>query len=147
MLRRLRDWMGIRPVWRQVGVDKAGNKYFLNEQEKNAEGYFRRKIEYAKGEPDSGSVPVIWQQWLRFTRANAPTSEEYELFEKKQKEFKANAMAWERRDNKLRQQEMALKELMSEEEREEYDKRGQGFSDPLSLASSISQSQAKKESE
>lgn len=68
---------------RLVGVDRTGNKYFeRTEENMHRQGAgCKRFVEYTGDFPDARSVPIIWYQWLHFSRTEAPTPEEYQQWE------------------------------------------------------------------
>ncbi|KAH9803763.1 NADH dehydrogenase 1 alpha subcomplex subunit 12 [Citrus sinensis] len=73
----------------QVGVDKAGNRYFTRTEELDGRMKEKRWVVF-KGEQDPTSVPVEWICWLNGQRKIAPTPEEIAELEARRERVKLN---------------------------------------------------------
>ncbi|XP_072954300.1 uncharacterized protein [Typha angustifolia] len=73
----------------QVGVDKAGNRYFTRKEEIDGILKEKRWVIF-KGEEDSTSIPVEWICWLNGQRKKAPTPEEMIELDAKRERVKQN---------------------------------------------------------
>ncbi|KAL5577753.1 hypothetical protein UlMin_019452 [Ulmus minor] len=73
----------------QVGVDKAGNKYFARKEEIDGILKEKRWVIF-KGEEDPTSVPVEWICWLNGQRKIAPTTEEMGEMEARRERVRQN---------------------------------------------------------
>ncbi|KAM7277764.1 hypothetical protein ACFE04_004898 [Oxalis oulophora] len=72
-----------------MGVDKAGNRYFIRNQE--IDGFIKEKRWVVfKGEDDPTSIPVEWICWLNGQRKSAPTPQEMAEMELRRELVKQN---------------------------------------------------------
>ncbi|ONM22695.1 hypothetical protein Zm00014a_028462 [Zea mays] len=74
----------------QVGVDKAGNRYFTRVEEVDGTMKERRWVEFKGADQDSTTVPVEWICWLNGQRKKAPTPEELAELEARRERVKQN---------------------------------------------------------
>ncbi|CAN6218242.1 unnamed protein product [Urochloa humidicola] len=87
----------------QVGVDKAGNRYFTRVEEVDGASTCprplpllppsvkeRRWVEFKGADQDSTTVPVEWICWLNGQRKKAPTPEELAELEARRERVKQN---------------------------------------------------------
>ncbi|KAF7831293.1 NADH dehydrogenase [ubiquinone] 1 alpha subcomplex assembly factor 2 isoform X1 [Senna tora] len=73
----------------QVGVDKAGNRYFARKEEVDGIMKEKRWVVF-KGEEDPTTVPVEWICWLNGQRKKAPTPEEIMELEARRERVRQN---------------------------------------------------------
>ncbi|KMZ59320.1 NADH:ubiquinone oxidoreductase subunit-17.2 [Zostera marina] len=73
----------------QVGVDKAGNQYFIRPEKVDGVMKEKRWVIF-KGDDDSTSIPVEWICWLNGQRKKAPTLEETMELEARRERVKLN---------------------------------------------------------
>ncbi|PKI67705.1 hypothetical protein CRG98_011918 [Punica granatum] len=73
----------------QVGIDKAGNRYFTRKEEIDGIMKEKRWVIF-KGEQDPTSIPVEWICWLNGQRKRAPTLEEMAELEARRELVKQN---------------------------------------------------------
>ncbi|WVZ65459.1 hypothetical protein U9M48_014818 [Paspalum notatum var. saurae] len=74
----------------QVGVDKAGNRYFTRVEEVDGAMKEKRWVEFKGADQDSTTVPVEWICWLNGQRKKAPTPEELAELEARRERVKQN---------------------------------------------------------
>ncbi|XP_039834912.1 uncharacterized protein LOC120695754 isoform X2 [Panicum virgatum] len=74
----------------QVGVDKAGNRYFTRVEEVDGAMKERRWMEFKGADQDSTTVPVEWICWLNGQRKKAPTPEELAELEARRERVRQN---------------------------------------------------------
>ncbi|KAG2635969.1 NADH dehydrogenase [ubiquinone] 1 alpha subcomplex assembly factor 2-like [Panicum virgatum] len=74
----------------QVGVDKAGNRYFTRVEEVDGAMKERRWVEFKGADQDSTTVPVEWICWLNGQRKKAPTPEELAELEARRERVRQN---------------------------------------------------------
>ncbi|KAF8694905.1 hypothetical protein HU200_038008 [Digitaria exilis] len=74
----------------QVGVDKAGNRYFSRVEEVDGAMKERRWVEFKGAEQDSTTVPVEWICWLNGQRKKAPGPEELAELEARRERVRKN---------------------------------------------------------
>ncbi|XP_031473944.1 uncharacterized protein LOC116246286 isoform X2 [Nymphaea colorata] len=73
----------------QVGIDKAGNQYFIRNEEVDGIMKERRWVIF-RGEEDPTSLPVEWICWLNGQRKKPPTPEEMMELEARRERVKLN---------------------------------------------------------
>ncbi|KAJ4810256.1 NADH dehydrogenase [ubiquinone] 1 alpha subcomplex subunit 12 [Rhynchospora pubera] len=74
----------------QVGVDKAGNRYFTRTEEIDGAMKEKRWVVYKGQEQDPTTIPVEWICWLNGQRKKAPTPEELIELEARRERVKQN---------------------------------------------------------
>ncbi|KAL6846825.1 hypothetical protein ACP4OV_024273 [Aristida adscensionis] len=74
----------------QVGVDKAGNRYFTRVEEVDGAMKEKRWVEFKSADQDPTTVPVEWICWLNGQRKKAPTPEELAELEARRERVKQN---------------------------------------------------------
>eukprot|EP01080_Neovahlkampfia_damariscottae_P005063 gene5063-8663_t len=90
-----------------VGKDKLGNIYSVH----LTDGYERRLVQHpTETFPDMRNIPVEWVSWLNKTRLEPPSEELSEALEKERERRRKNAEEWDREDERMRLQEMALRQ-------------------------------------
>lgn len=99
------NWLRSR---RQVGDDRAGNKFF--EQYVAADKPNRRLVEYYDG-ADVNSVNILWWQWLNHLREAVPSPEEVARLEAQRASLKRKVQKLEAEDEKLRLRQYTSGEL------------------------------------
>ncbi|XP_078167008.1 NADH:ubiquinone oxidoreductase, 17.2kDa subunit [Carex rostrata] len=87
----------------QVGVDKAGNRYFTRTEEIDGVMKEKRWVVY-RGEQDPTAVPVEWICWLNGQRKKAPTPEELMELEARRKRVKQNIELLKKKEEDERSQ-------------------------------------------
>ncbi|KAH9651837.1 NADH dehydrogenase 1 alpha subcomplex subunit 12 [Citrus sinensis] len=88
----------------QVGVDKAGNRYFTRTEELDGRMKEKRWVVF-KGEQDPTSVPVEWICWLNGQRKIAPTPEEIAELEARRERVKLNVALLKKEEKEKRAKE------------------------------------------
>ncbi|KAL9444492.1 hypothetical protein AB3S75_017643 [Citrus x aurantiifolia] len=91
----------------QVGVDKAGNRYFTRTEELDGRMKEKRWVVF-KGEQDPTSVPVEWICWLNGQRKIAPTPEEVAELEAKRERVKLNVALLKKEEKEKRAKEGSI---------------------------------------
>ncbi|KAJ3679377.1 hypothetical protein LUZ60_017388 [Juncus effusus] len=85
----------------QVGMDKAGNRYFTRSEE--IEGALKEKRWVIfKGEEDPTTIPVEWICWLNGQRKKAPTPEELAELEARRELVKQNIELMKKKEEEER---------------------------------------------
>ncbi|KAL6655297.1 hypothetical protein ACP70R_006123 [Stipagrostis hirtigluma subsp. patula] len=74
----------------QVGVDKAGNRYFTRVEEVDGAMKEKRWVEFKAADQDSTTIPVEWICWLNGQRKKAPTPEELAELEARRERVRQN---------------------------------------------------------
>ncbi|KAK3130456.1 hypothetical protein QOZ80_6BG0493690 [Eleusine coracana subsp. coracana] len=74
----------------QVGVDKAGNRYFTRVEEVDGGMKEKRWVEFKGADQDPTTVPVEWICWLNGQRKKVPTPEELAELEARRERVKQN---------------------------------------------------------
>ncbi|XP_035820704.1 oxidoreductase isoform X14 [Zea mays] len=86
----------------QVGVDKAGNRYFTRVEEVDGTMKERRWVEFKGADQDSTTVPVEWICWLNGQRKKAPTPEELAELEARRERVKQNIQLLKKKEEEER---------------------------------------------
>ncbi|KAG0544332.1 hypothetical protein BDA96_02G266300 [Sorghum bicolor] len=86
----------------QVGVDKAGNRYFTRVEEVDGAMKERRWVEFKGADQDSTTVPVEWICWLNGQRKKAPTPEELAELEARRERVKQNIALLKKKEEEER---------------------------------------------
>lgn len=86
----------------QVGVDKAGNRYFTRVEEVDGAMKERRWVEFKGADQDSTTVPVEWICWLNGQRKKAPTPEELAELEARRERVKQNVELLKKKEEEER---------------------------------------------
>ncbi|RMZ78013.1 hypothetical protein DV737_g4108, partial [Chaetothyriales sp. CBS 132003] len=94
-LRRLwLRWKALRLPWRKtflVGQDLSGNTYWEFKDALRSNRFRRRVRFHGKTHLSDVQVSPLWHQWLRYTRAVAPTLQEQAADVARQAQLKHNA--------------------------------------------------------
>ncbi|KAJ7963810.1 NADH dehydrogenase [ubiquinone] 1 alpha subcomplex subunit 12 [Quillaja saponaria] len=88
----------------QVGVDKAGNRYFARKEEVDGIMKEKRWVLF-KGEDDPTSIPVEWICWLNGQRKKAPTPEEMMELEARRELVRQNVALLKKEEEERRAKE------------------------------------------
>ncbi|KAK3133739.1 hypothetical protein QOZ80_6AG0540380 [Eleusine coracana subsp. coracana] len=88
--RLLSRMLGMFQSRTQVGVDKAGNRYFTRVEEVDGAMKEKRWVEFKGADQDPTTVPVEWICWLNGQRKKAPTPEELAELEARRERVKQN---------------------------------------------------------
>jgi NADH:ubiquinone oxidoreductase subunit len=115
MLRRLTDALKRVTSRSLVGRDSAGNTYYLYTDPRDGPHPEKREVKYARNDIDPRSIPVEWQSWLAFRRAEPPSAEESVRLATQRAEIKQRALEWDEEDRKMRLREQAAKRLAEEQ--------------------------------
>ncbi|KAI4307995.1 hypothetical protein L6164_031115 [Bauhinia variegata] len=96
----------------QVGIDKAGNRYFTRTEEIDGIMKEKRWVVF-KGEEDPTSIPVEWICWLNGQRKRAPTPEEMMEFEARRQRVKENVALLKKEEEERRAKEASMGKRIS----------------------------------
>ncbi|GMH05745.1 hypothetical protein Nepgr_007585 [Nepenthes gracilis] len=88
----------------QVGVDKAGNRYFARNETIDGNMKEKRWVIF-KGEEDPTSIPVEWICWLNGQRKRAPTPEEMIELEARRERVRQNIESLKKEEEERRARE------------------------------------------
>uniref|UniRef100_A0A7N2M972 NADH dehydrogenase [ubiquinone] 1 alpha subcomplex subunit 12 n=1 Tax=Quercus lobata TaxID=97700 RepID=A0A7N2M972_QUELO len=87
--------------WSLMGMDKAGNQYFVRTEEIDGIMKEKRWVVF-KGEKDPTSIPVEWVCWLNGQRKSAPTAEEMMELEARREQVRLNVALLKKEEEEKR---------------------------------------------
>ncbi|KAJ4725102.1 NADH dehydrogenase [ubiquinone] 1 alpha subcomplex subunit 12 [Melia azedarach] len=91
----------------QVGVDKAGNRYFTRTEEIDGIMKEKRWVIF-RGERDPTSIPVEWICWLNGQRKKSPTPEEMAELEARRERVRLNVALLKNEEEEKRAREGSI---------------------------------------
>jgi len=98
--------------WSLMGMDKAGNQYFVRTEEIDGIMKEKRWVVF-KGEKDPTSIPVEWVCWLNGQRKSAPTAEEMMELEARREQVRLNVALLKKEDEEKRAKAGATRKTIS----------------------------------
>ncbi|KAL0000811.1 hypothetical protein SO802_014592 [Lithocarpus litseifolius] len=104
--------VGFIKNWSLMGMDKAGNQYFVRTEEIDGIMKEKRWVVF-KGEKDPTSIPVEWICWLNGQRKSAPTAEEMMELEARREQVRLNVALLKKEEEEKRAKAGATRKTIS----------------------------------